>query len=291
MALEGGDGGVAYAGRVTEPTPPSRWTAFRSRIADRFGRRESGPRVNPVVVVSVILAAALLVGLALWINALTVPVHREGRPTTSVSPLPERTTATPTPSATETPTGSAEPTEVGPTPTASRPSMKSSGKFDTAGVSVAAAGSSGTLRRYGLRVETSSGLNADKVGRQVAGVLNDPRSWAGSGNVRFALVADPGKADFMITLASPATARKSCKPEPSSCLSGGDVVIDAAAWRGGAPDFPSRSAWQAYLANHAVGHLLGEGHQDCQKKGKPAPVMMPQGSDLRGCTANPWPFP
>ncbi len=249
--------------------------------------------MNPVAVVSVILAVALVVGLALWINALTVPVHREGRPTASVSPLPERTTLTPTPTptATGTPTGSPEPTEVGPTPTASSPSMKSSGTFDTAGVKVAAAGSSGTLRRYGLRVETSSGLNADKVGRQVAGVLNDPRSWAGSGNVRFALVADPDKADFMITLASPATAKKSCKPEPNSCISKGDVVVDAAAWRGDAADFPSQSAWQAYLVNHAVGHLLGERHQDCQKKGRPAPVMMPQGSGLGGCTANPWPFP
>ena len=39
--------------------------------------------------------------------------------------------------------------------------------------------------------------------------------------------------------------------------------------------------WQAYLVNHAVGHLLGESHQNCAKQGKPAPVMMPQGADLK----------
>jgi hypothetical protein len=279
---------------VTEPTVPSRWTAFRDWLAGRFGRRDGGSRVNPAVVVSVIVAAALLAGLALWINALTVPVHREGRPTTSVSPLPERTTLTPTPTPTPsgTSTATSEPTEMGPAPTPVGQTMKSSGKFDTAGVSVAAAGSSGTLRRYTVRVETSSGLKADKVGRQIAGVLNDPRSWAGSGNVRFALVADPDRADFTVTLASPRMAMKSCKPEPSSCTSGADVVIDAAVWRGEvAEDFASTSAWQAYLVNHAVGHLLGGRHEDCQKKGKPAPVMMPQESGLRGCTANPWPFP
>lgn len=261
-------------------------------MAGRFGRRPGASRLNPLVVTSVVIGIVLLIVLALWVSALTTPVHREGRPTTSVAPLPAPTTLTPT--ATPTPSNtdaspSTTPTVV--TPSAG-PTMKSSGKFDTAGVDVAAASSSGKLRRYSVRVETSAKLDADKVGKQIAGVLNDPRSWAGSGNVRFALVADPSKADFTLTLAAPATAKGMCKPEPSTCLDAGDVVIDASAWVNPNPAYPSQSLWQAYLVNHAIGHLLGESHQDCQKKGKPAPVMMPQDSgDFRGCTANPWPFP
>ncbi len=169
--------------------------------------------------------------------------------------------------------------------------MKSSGKFDTAGVNVGASGSAGTLRRYSVRVETSSKLDADKVGRQIAGVLNDPRSWAGSGTVRFALVADPAKADLTFTLAAPRTATSLCAPEPDSCTDAGDVVIDAGAWLSSSTTFTTRAQWQTYLLNHAVGHLLGEKHQGCPKKGKLAPVMMPQGTNLRGCTSNPWPFP
>lgn len=246
------------------------------------------------MVASVVIGIVLLIVLALWVNALTTPVHREGSPTTSVTPLPAPTTMTPTltPSPTDTgATPSESPTEAGPTPSAG-PTMKSSGKFDTTGVDVPAASSSGKLRRYSVRVETSAKLSADKVGKQIAGVLNDPRSWAGSGNVRFALVADPDKADFVITLAAAASAKGMCKPEPSTCIDSGDVVIDASFWVNRNPGYPSQTLWQAYLVNHSIGHLLGEAHQDCQKKGKPAPVMMPQESgDFRGCTANPWPFP
>lgn len=247
------------------------------------------------MIASVLIGIVLLVALALWVNALTVPVHREGRPTTSVSPLPAPTTPalTPTPTATAgAASPSAEPSSSGPTPSSSLPKIKASGKFDTAGVKVAASGSSGTLQRYAVQVETSAKLDADKVGTQLAGVLNDPRSWAGSGNVRFALVADLAKADFTIVIAAPATAKGMCKPEPSTCVSSGDVVIDASYWLAAPPDYyPSRAQWQAYLVNHAVGHLLGERHQSCAKQGKPAPVMMSQEIDLRGCTPNPWPFP
>lgn len=269
---------------MTEPTPPSRWTSLRGRLR--------GSRFNPLVITSVVVGLALLVGLAVWVNVLTTPVRREGRPTTSVSPLPAPTTATPTPSpsATATESASPEPTESGPTPSAG-PTIKSSGKFDTAGVNVAAAGSSGTLQRYAVQVETSTKLDADKVGTQIAGVLNDPRSWAGSGNVRFAMVANPDKADLTIVIAAPGTATSLCKPEPSTCLSSGDVVIDASAWLSTPSDYPSRAQWQAYLVNHVVGHLLGEAHQGCAKQGRPAPVMMPQEAGLKGCTPNPWPFP
>ncbi|MFT4110295.1 DUF3152 domain-containing protein [Propionicimonas sp.] len=280
---------------MTEPTPPSRWSAFRARREGRESPRPGGSRVNPLVVTSVLIGVVLVVALAVWVNALTVPTEREGRPTASVTPLPAPTTAAPSPTLTPTPTSpGTESTEPGPTatPTSVLPKLKASGKFDTAGVNVASANSSGELRRVSVRVETSTKLDADKVGTQIAGVLNDPRSWAGSGNVRFALVKNPAKADLTISIAAPATAKKSCAPEPSTCLDGGDVVIDAAYWLGGQPpDYPSRSQWQAYLVNHAVGHLLGEKHEGCAKKGSPAPAMMAQEGDLDGCTPNPWPFP
>ena len=269
---------------MTEPTPQSRWTSLRGRL--------KGSRFNPLVLASVLGGIVLVAALAVWVNALTVPVHREGRPTASVSPLPAPTTAavpTQTPATTGTQSASPEPAESGPTPSAG-PTIKASGKFDTAGVSVGASGSSGTLQRYAVQVETSTKLKADKVGTQIAGVLNDPRSWAGSGNVRFALVANPAKANFTIVIAAPATAKRMCKPEPSTCLSSGDPVIDASSWLGPPPDYPSRAQWQAYLVNHALGHLLGESHQGCSKQGRPAPVMMSQEGDLKGCTPNPWPF-
>jgi hypothetical protein len=271
---------------VTHPDP-SRWSALRGRLGRLGGG--AGHRLNPLTWASVAFAVLLLVALVVWGNTLATPVHREGRPTASVTPIPAPTSATPTLTPSGSPSAS-DPTPEGPAPTPG-PSMKSSGKFDTAGISVPATGSAGTLHRYAVRVETSAKLDADKVARQVAGILNDPRSWAGSGSVRFGLVSNPDKADFTITLAAPGTVTKWCKPEPNSCTSSGDVVLEASSWLQHSAEFATRGQWQAYLLNHAVGHLLGEQHQSCEKKGKLAPVMMPQDAGLRGCTSNPWPFP
>ena len=271
---------------MTEPTAGNRWTQVREKVADALRRSRDSRWRNPQVWISIGFGALCVVALAAWVNSLTTPVSRAGVPTTSVSPLPATTAPTPTP--TLTPTASGEPT-----PTASEPpKLKSSGKFDTASVSVPAANSSGELRRFTLRVETTAKLKADKTGRQVAGVLNDPRSWAGSGGIRFALVADPAKADFTITLAAPGTAGKLCRTDAAgTCTDGADVVIDAGVWNGVPAEFGSAAEWEAYLVNHGVGHLLGEKHATCTKKAKPAPVMMPQGGDLGGCTANAWPYP
>lgn len=170
--------------------------------------------------------------------------------------------------------------------------MKSSGKFDVAGLKIDPVSSLGELRHYAVRVETSSGLKADKVATQIAGVLNDPRSWAGSGSIRFGLVSDPDKADFSITLASPGTAAKSCKIASGTCTNASDVVVDALAWKTVPATYAGASAdWQSYLVNNGLGTLLGEKTASCPKKAKPAPVMMPQAENLDGCTPNPWPYP
>ena len=170
--------------------------------------------------------------------------------------------------------------------------MKSSGKFNAAGVQIGPVSSLGELRRYAVRVETSSGLKADKVATQIAGVLNDPRSWTGSGGIRFGLVKDATKADFTITLAAPGTAAKSCRTSSGTCTDASDVVIDALAWKTTPASYAGAGAdWQSYLVNHGLGTLLGEKPATCSKRAKPAPVMMPQSGDLGGCTPNPWPYP
>jgi hypothetical protein len=170
--------------------------------------------------------------------------------------------------------------------------MKSSGRFDAAGVQIGPVSSLGALRHYWVRVETSSGLKADKIATQIAGVLNDPRSWTGSGSIRFGLVTDAAKADFSVTLAAPGTAAKSCRTTSGTCTDASDVVIDALAWKTVPATYAgATSDWQAYLVNRGLGTLLGEKAATCTKRAKPAPVMMPQAQDLGGCTPNPWPYP
>ena len=252
--------------------------------------------LRPRTVVIALAAIALVAALGVWARAMVAPVTRAGEPTATVQPLPGPTSAAPSTSTSASPTASSSPTVSGsaqPSPTASKgPTMKSSGTFNTAGIQVDPVSALGELRRYTVRVETTSGLKADKVAAQVAGVLNDPRSWTGSGGIRFGLVKNAAKADFSITLAAPGTAGKSCKIASGTCTNASDVVIDATAWKSVPASYAGAKAdWQAYLVNHGLGPLLGEKPATCTKRAKPAPVMMPQSGDLGGCTPNPWPYP
>jgi len=277
---------------MTQQTRPRDILAALSRTFSRArgALRHTSPRLWAWIAIG----AVAVLALAVWMNTMVAPVTRAGRPTSTVAPLPAPSTAAPT--ATVSP-GSSSSGSPSPAPTTSPkakvPTLKASGEFTTSNVKVDAVSTSGDLRRYSVRVETTAKLNANAVGRQLAGVLNDPRSWTGSGGVRFALVADPDKADFSIILGAPGTIAKLCKADAAgTCTDAADVLINAALWRVPQGDYTGNpSAWQAYLVNRGMGQLLGENPAECQKKGGPAPVMMPQGADLDGCVANPWPYP
>ena len=245
------------------------------------------------------VAVAALIGVVVGVRALSAPVERAGEPTIAV-PAPTGTRFTsPTPTATETgtststatTTSTATSTPTGTETTAPSGTMKSSGKYDWATTTLSAAGSEGKLRSYAVAVETTAKLKADTTAATIAEVRNDPRSWTGSGDVRFALVAK-SKADVSLYLASTATAAKLCGSDAEaaiSCTSGGVLVINAEAWKAGAATYDDLDDYRTYLINHAAGQLLGEKAQTCPGKGKKAPVMMQQSADLDGCTANPWP--
>ncbi|HEY3338261.1 MAG TPA: DUF3152 domain-containing protein [Propionicimonas sp.] len=274
-------------------TPPTSPRDVRATLSRAFSQaRDAVRRTGPRLWAGIAIGAVAVVALVVWVNAMVAPVTRAGHPTSTVAPIPAPSTATP--SVSPSPSTSGSPTPSSSTsPTAKVPTLKASGKFTTSGVNVGAVSTSGDLRRYSVRVETTAKLNANAVARQLAGILNDPRSWTGSGGVRFALVADPDKADFSITLGAPGTIGKLCKADAAgTCTDSADVLINAALWPVAQGDYAgSASAWQAYLVNHGMGQLLGENPAECQKKGGPAPVMMAQAGDLDGCVANPWPYP
>ena len=279
-----------YGGGVSQQTSPR---GVREALSGAFSgvsdaARKLGPRLWAVVALLAIAGLAVIV----WVNSMVTPVTRAGHPTTTVAPLPAPSTATPTPTVSPGPSSSGSPTPRA-TQTAKVPTIKSSGKFNTSTVNVGAVSSSGDLRRDSVRVETTTKLDANKVARQLAGVLNDPRSWTGSGGVRFALVADPDKADFSITLGAPETLAKRCRLDAAgTCTDSADVLINAALWSLAPGDYTGdATAWQSYLVNHGMGQLLGENTAECQKKGGPAPVMMAQAGGLDGCVANPWHYP
>ena len=143
-----------------------------------------------------------------------------------------------------------------------------------------------------VKVETSLGLDASQVARQVQGVLDDERSCVGSTANSFRLVTDEEQADMCSTW-PPRTPRSPCAGRcvrrTWSCNTGARVVLNADRWRWMTPTYTDRVQYRAYLVNHEVGHSLRLGHVGCPGPGRPAPVMMQQSKSLGGCQINPWP--
>ena len=152
---------------------------------------------------------------------------------------------------------------------------------------------SGPLRRY--LVEVEAGLDEDPaaVARSVDQILGDARGWSRRLGIALQRV-DSGSVAFRVTLASPDTADRLCRPLRTggifSCFMRGRAVLNVARWRWGAKAYGDDLAgYRRYVVNHEVGHALGFGHRSCPGRGRPAPVMMQQTKGVGRCAANPWP--
>jgi hypothetical protein len=171
------------------------------------------------------------------------------------------------------------------------------GRFTAADGRSPVYGSDGPLRRYRVAVEQDAGQDVDAFAAAVDEALADPRSWAGSGELRVQRVAEEAAADFTIYLATPATSNRMCADGGlstegyTSCRLPGRVIINLARWMEAVPDYgASLEVYRMYVVNHEVGHEFGEEHEACPGPGRPAPVMQQQTYGLAGCLANPWPY-
>jgi hypothetical protein len=165
-------------------------------------------------------------------------------------------------------------------------------------VVVPAAGSASRNSARVLRyvVEVEGGLRVDRrvVAAAVERVLAHRRGWARAG-LSFRRVS-AGSVDFRVTLASPGLTDALCAPLQTngifSCASGSRAVLNVFRWTRGADAYRGKlRRYRAYMVNHEVGHVLGEGHTWCPEPGARAPVTMQQTKGLGGCLPNPWPFP
>ncbi|MEU3468919.1 DUF3152 domain-containing protein [Streptomyces sp. NPDC006687] len=178
------------------------------------------------------------------------------------------------------------------------------GVFDTVPGTAKAPGK-GKVVHYRVDVEQGLGMDAQLFAEAVQRTLNDPRSWGHDGEMTFERVAD-GKADFVITLASPGTTGAWCAKsdldttiDNVSCDSASTerVMINAFRWGQGSATYGAGQmlAYRQMLINHEVGHRLGHGHVSCQKPGSLAPIMQQQTKSLDidnvHCLPNPWVFP
>ncbi|MFC6061019.1 DUF3152 domain-containing protein [Streptomyces ochraceiscleroticus] len=182
--------------------------------------------------------------------------------------------------------------------------LKGRGTFKPVGGAAPAPGR-GDVVRYRVDIEDGLPLDGELFAEAVHKTLNDDRSWAHGGRRSFARVAS-GRADFVITLASPGTTDEWCaksgldtSEDRVSCDSAATerVMINAYRWARGAVTYgPDKMyAYRQMLINHEVGHRLGHDHEGCRRQGALAPVMMQQTkfltTDGATCRPNAWPFP
>ncbi|MCP3821577.1 DUF3152 domain-containing protein [Streptomyces sp. A3M-1-3] len=184
------------------------------------------------------------------------------------------------------------------------PQLKASGNFEAV-PGFAKAPGRGERIRYRVDIEKGLRLDGGLFAEAVQKTLNDDRSWAHNGGMTFERVSS-GEADFVITLASPATTGVWCAKsgldttvDNVSCDSASTdrVMINAFRWAQGADTYgPDQMlAYRQMLINHEVGHRLGHGHVSCKTPGALAPIMQQQTKslDLEGvkCKPNPWVHP
>ncbi|CAM5430018.1 hypothetical protein GCM10010329_01590 [Streptomyces spiroverticillatus] len=177
--------------------------------------------------------------------------------------------------------------------------------FDTVPGEAAAPRQGAKHWRYRVDVEKNLGLDGKFFADAVQRTLNDKRSWAGDGRMSFERVSE-GKADFVVTLASPVTTNIWCEKSDLETLSRNvscdsarteRVMINAFRWAGGSETFGDALLfpYRQMLINHEVGHRLGHNHEFCAKDGALAPVMMQQTKTLetgdKKCRPNAWVHP
>ncbi|WP_435862970.1 DUF3152 domain-containing protein [Streptomyces sparsogenes] len=184
------------------------------------------------------------------------------------------------------------------------PKLSGSGAFTTISGHDKGTGR-GQVLRYRVDVEKGLPLDGELFAKAVHKTLNDNRSWGHGGTRSFDRVSS-GRADFVITLASPGTTAKWCAKsslditqDNVSCDSASTerVMINAYRWAQGARTFGDdrMHAYRQMLINHEVGHRLGHNHEYCSRQGALAPVMMQQTKFLTTdgvtCRPNAWPYP
>jgi Protein of unknown function (DUF3152) len=168
------------------------------------------------------------------------------------------------------------------------------GTYQSAKTSIRPKTSAGTLIRYDVRVEKGLAIDPEETAAIIQGILDDKRSWRGTGRWRFELAPAGESATLHAYIATPNTTDRLCAPYLTrgevSCQNGNRVVLNAKRWLLGADSYGSDlTNYRRYLVNHEFGHALGKHHVGCPGSGRLAPVMMQQTKGLGACRKNPWP--
>lgn len=134
----------------------------------------------------------------------------------------------------------------------------------------------------------------DLVGK-LAAAYADTRGWNDGGRIAFEHV-DSG-CNYTVWLAAPSlmTSFGSICDNYYNCQVGNGVVVNNDRWLYATDPWnktgQSLEVYRTLIIDHESGHRLGfRDNPTCPGAGQPAPVMMQQSIDLKGCVFNVWPL-
>jgi len=141
--------------------------------------------------------------------------------------------------------------------------------------------------------ESDSYLN-DLIGK-LAATYNDTRGWNNSGKIAFEHVTSGCQYTVWISAASQMTTFGSICDDYYNCQVGTNVILNYDRWTTATDPWNktdgSLEDYRTLMIDHETGHRLGfYDNPTCPAQGQPAPVMMQQSIDLKGCVFNIWPL-
>lgn len=168
------------------------------------------------------------------------------------------------------------------------------GKNLTSNFTISAAGAS-TMRTYCTAVDGVSASELTDLVGKLAATYADTRGWNNHGKIAFKHVQSG--CDYKVVIAAPSlmTSYGAICDDYYNCQVGNSVIVNNDRWLYATDPWnktgQNLETYRLLIINHETGHRLGfRDNPTCPGAGQPAPVMMQQSIDLKGCTFNTWPL-
>ena len=149
------------------------------------------------------------------------------------------------------------------------------------------------IYHYCTAVRSVSASGLSDLRQKLAATYGDPRGWD---QANIAFLYDTSGCDYTVWLSSAAkmTTFSSVCDNYYNCQAGNNVIVNNDRWTEATPPWNKTGGsiedYRVLIIDHETGHRLGfYDNPTCPGAGQPAPVMMQQSIDLKGCVYNIWP--
>ena len=150
-------------------------------------------------------------------------------------------------------------------------------------------------RTYCTAVRAASAAAIDDMIGKLAFTYADVRGWNNSGRMAFQHVASGCEYTVWLSASSQMTSFGAICDDYYNCQVGTNVIVNEDRWNHATDPWNAAGGslenYRTLIIDHETGHRLGFlDNPTCPGAAQPAPVMMQQSIDLKGCVFNIWPL-